>query len=166
MKYLCLLITIVQLVQADGSCPCGYRMQDTREVYTHLLYNNFTNALPRKHLVPDSGADWFTNNWYLTTHKQGAIHHDRQLDQQYSVDNVFIDNGTLMLKVCGYSAADLEARKAVSVAGIQSKTKDMLFGSYRMEMNIPDSVTGTVATAFWYHVCLLGLTPCRVGLVY
>ena len=65
-----------------------------------------------------------------------------------ALENVQIEDGNLVLIQRAYSEEDAEARNAVGVAGIQSKTLDILHGTFRTTMKIEGANGGSVASFF------------------
>lgn len=145
-----ILLSIFHLAQAGGSpkCPCGWRLP-TGEQYTHRIYNNFRHYSDvTKNILTDPNARPFTNEFLINGYDRPADNPTIRVDMQFSPDNVQMKDGNLILIQRAYSEEDAKARKAVSVAGIQSKTLDILHGTFRTTMKIQGANGGSVASFF------------------
>lgn len=144
------LISFFHLALAGPSptCPCGWQLK-TGEHYTHRIYYDF-DRFPdvTKDILTNPKAKPLTNAFLINGYDRPADNPDIRVDMHFSPDNVQLQDGNLILIQRAYSEADAKARKAVSVAGIQSKTLDILHGTFRTTMKIEGAHGGTVASFF------------------
>ena len=144
------LLSILHLAQAGGPpiCPCGWRTE-TGEMYTHRIYNNFKEYPDvTVDILTDPQAKPFTEEFVINGYPRPADNPAIRVDMQFSPENVQIEDGNLVLIQRAYSEEDAEARNAVGVAGIQSKTLDILHGTFRTTMKIEGANGGSVASFF------------------
>jgi hypothetical protein len=144
------LLSILHLAQAGGPpiCPCGWRAE-TGEMYTHRIYNNFKEYPDvTVDILTDPQAKPFTEEFLINGYPRPADNPAIRVDMQFSPENVQIEDGNLVLIQRAYSEEDAEARNAVGVAGIQSKTLDILHGTFRTTMKIEGANGGSVASFF------------------
>lgn len=144
------LLSILHLAQAGGPpiCPCGWRTE-TGEMYTHRIYNNFKEYPDvTVDILTDPQAKPFTEEFLINGYPRPADNPAIRVDMQFSPENVQIEDGNLVLIQRAYSEEDAEARNAVGVAGIQSKTLDILHGTFRTTMKIEGANGGSVASFF------------------
>jgi hypothetical protein len=144
------LLSILHLAQAGGLpiCPCGWRTE-TGEMYTHRIYNNFKEYPDvTVDILTDPQAKSFTEEFLINGYPRPADNPAIRVDMQFSPENVQIEDGNLVLIQRAYSEEDAEARNAVGVAGIQSKTLDILHGTFRTTMKIEGANGGSVASFF------------------
>ena len=144
------LLSILHLAQAGGPpiCPCGWRTE-TGEMYTHRIYNNFKEYPDvTVDILTDPQAKPFTEEFLINGYPRPADNPAIRVDMQFSPENVQIEDGNLVLIQRAYSEEDAEARNAVGVAGIQSKTLDILHGTFRTTMKIEGAHGGSVASFF------------------
>ena len=85
-------------------------------------------------------------SWSHGSNSEGNIH------RTYLHDNVWIRDGTLVLRQSGYSDQDMAEGKAVKVASISSNETDILYGSFRMVARMDVGDGGTCGGFFWYKV--------------
>lgn len=145
-----ILLSILHLVQAGGppKCPCGWRLA-TGEQYTHRIYNNFRDYPDvTKDILTNPKAKSFTDEFLINGYARTADNPTIRVDMQFSPDNVQFKDGDLVLIQRAYSEEDAKARKAVGVAGIQSKTLDILHGTFRTTLKIEGANGGSVASFF------------------
>ena len=145
-----ILLSILHLAQAGGPsiCPCGWRTE-SGETYTHRIYNNFKEYSDvTGDILTDPKAKPFTDEFLINGYPRPADNPAIRVDMHFSPDNVQIEDGNLLLIQRAYSEEDFEARNAVSVAGIQSKTLDILHGTFRTTMKIEGANGGSVASFF------------------
>lgn len=146
---LLLLLPLVELVEAQ--CECGYSMDETGDYFTHAIYNNFSTFAPSKAVSKNSGfaLDWIAQGWAMP-----YVSRITPLAIQNTLENVYIDDGNLILKQAGYPNEAVMAGRNVSVASISSRVDDIFHGSFRTEMKVEGATGGSVAAFFWYHVCI------------
>ncbi|EXJ89816.1 hypothetical protein A1O3_02883 [Capronia epimyces CBS 606.96] len=70
---------------------------------------------------------------------------------KYDWTNVELKDNHLVLKQRGFSRDDLSAYRNVSIAGIQSRTLDMVPGTYRTVFRLDGAKGGACSGFFWYH---------------
>lgn len=136
------------------NCPCGWQLADGSARFTNRLYHDFSQFPSATDITSNPKAKqfsqlWDINNYTLRTNDPVHAH-----DQRFISDNVIFSDGYLQLIQPGYSAADAAANNPVQIAGIQTKTLDILHGSFRIEIKITGSNGGAVGSFFWYHVSL------------
>jgi hypothetical protein len=141
--YLISLTLSVASSNASKLCPCGWKLHDSNERFTHRLYNDFRKFSQRE----DLNREWLINGYFRPSDNLAI-----RLNQQFDVQNVEVNGGLMTLKQPGYSDEDLRRNKAISVAGIQSKALAILHGSFRTVMKIEGATGGAVGSFFWYHV--------------
>ena len=147
---LTVLLSILHLALAAQAplCPCGWKLA-TGEQYTHRIYKDFSRFSDvTRNIVTDRKAKPFTDEFLINGYKRPADNPDIRVDMQFSPNNVQLKDGNLLLIQRAYSQADAKARKAVSIAGIQSRTLDILHGTFRTTMKIEGTNGGTVASFF------------------
>lgn len=154
ISFTTLLGLLVSSCRASRPCPCGWRLYDSHDRFTHRLFHDFSKSSQRE----DLDRHWLINGYF-----RQADNLDVRLNQQFEVQNVQVKNGLLTLKQQGYSDEDLRTRKPISVAGIQSRTLEILHGSFRIVMKMEGATGGAVGSFFWYHVrrpsCRTDLLP-------
>lgn len=150
--YTVLLTTLFPSYTASEPCPCGWKLRNGDGHFTHRLYNDFSKFSQRE----DLNRQWLINGYFRQS-DNFAI----RLDQEFDVQNVQVKNGLMTLKQPGYSDEDLREKKAISVAGVQSKELEILHGSFRAVMKIEGATGGAVGSFFWYHV--RQLLACRAS---
>ncbi|KAI9788714.1 MAG: hypothetical protein M1835_002113 [Candelina submexicana] len=141
------LLSSVHIVTA--ACECGYQLRDTGARYTHQIYNDFTVSPDVTGLNKNPASASFTRDWTVQSWSAGTsdlIPIPRRNDEA----NVYIQDGTLVMRQMGYSDADRRANRSVSIAAIQSTGQDFLHGSFRSVFKISDD-HGSVGGFFWYH---------------
>ena len=145
-SYIALLSFILIPSNASKLCPCGWKLRDSNEHFTHRLLNDFGKFSRRE----DLNHQWLVNGYFRPSDNL-----DIRLNQQFDIQNVQVGDGVLTLKQPGYSRADLHMKKAISVAGIQSRALEILHGSFRVVMKIEGATGGAVGSFFWYHVRMI-----------
>ena len=141
--YITLLSLLLLPCNASTSCPCGWKLANGNQHFTHRLFNDFGRFSRRE----DLSHHWLVNGYFRRSDNPKI-----RLNQQFGVENVQIDGSVLTLTQRGYSSADSARNKATSVAGIQSRTLEILHGSFRTVMKIEGATGGAVGSFFWYHV--------------
>jgi hypothetical protein len=144
------LLSILHLAVAGGlpKCPCGWRLS-TGEHYTHRIHNNFKDYPDViKDILTNPVAKPFTDEFLINGYARPADNPTIRVDMQYSHDNVQFRDGNLLLIQRAYSAEDAIARKAVGVAGIQSRALDILHGTFRTTLKVEGATGGSVASFF------------------
>jgi hypothetical protein len=135
-------------------CSCGYRMHDTKEYFTHAIFNDFGTYGDANGLDINStkSGQRFTSDWtiqsYLRPAKAG------ELRWGYSASNVWIQGDRLNLRQVGYTEEDSKMKRPVLGAEIVSKATDIYHGSFRAKMRVLGANGGTVASLNWYRVCI------------
>ncbi len=73
-----------------------------------------------------------------------------RIDAKYDIGNVRFHDGTLQLIQRGYTDADadLADKKAISMAGIQSRRLDIIHGTFRTVFKVEGSNGGSCASFF------------------
>lgn len=146
----------------NASCECGFYMNDTKDYFTHVIYNNFSALAPSKKLStnPAFTNDWAVQDWGIPP--KGWV---KPLGIDNAEDNVFLRNGNLVLRQQGYSKAQALKKSKVSVASIASQRGDIIHGSFRVELKMENANGGSCGAFFWYHVSsyLLTLLSWRFG---
>ncbi|PGH14562.1 hypothetical protein AJ80_05882 [Polytolypa hystricis UAMH7299] len=133
---------------ANAECECGFKMNDTRDYFTHVIYNNFSAFTPTKTVSsnPDFYRHWVIQRWGIPPQNWAT---PLPIDNQ--LDNVYIQDGNLVLKQEGYSKEAILSGHNVSVASIASQSGDIIHGSFRIELKMEGATGGSVAGFFWYH---------------
>ncbi|EER44468.1 conserved hypothetical protein [Histoplasma capsulatum H143] len=133
----------------NASCECGFYMNDTKDYFTHVIYNNFSALAPSKKLStnPAFTNDWAVQDWGIPP--KGWV---KPLGIDNAEDNVFLRNGNLVLRQQGYSKAQALKKSKVSVASIASQRGDIIHGSFRVELKMENANGGSCGAFFWYHV--------------
>jgi hypothetical protein len=144
--YITLLSLLLIPSNASKPCPCGWKLRNGNQHFTHRLFNDFSKFSQRE----DLNRQWLVNGYFRPSDNL-----DIRLNQQFDIQNVQIDDNLLTLKQPGYSDADLRMNKSISVAGIQSKALEILHGSFRAVMKIDGATGGAVGSFFWYHVGII-----------
>jgi hypothetical protein len=148
-RLLGLLFPFSFVTLAVAQCECGYWMDDTGDYFTHAIYNNFSTFQPSKTISSNTNftRHWVAQNWGLV-----PISRATPLPIRNTRENVYIDNGNLILKQAGYPKESVTAGGNVSVASITSQLGDIYHGSFRTEIKVEGATGGSVAGFFWYHV--------------
>lgn len=143
-----LTLLLVKLVRAQ--CECGYWMDETGDYYTHAIYNNFSTYTPATVASnnPIFAWDWVVQGWGMP-----YVSRIMPLTIQNTLENVYIEDGNLILKQTGYPTEGVMTGRNVSVSSISSRLGDIYHGSFRTEMKVEGATGGSVAGFFWYHVC-------------
>lgn len=143
-----LIVLALLLSRVAATCECGYIVGDTDEYFTHIIYNNFSR--PTADIRDDFFQNWVIQTWNATpgSHKKSTF------PVLHEEENVGLQNGSLVLQQKGYSNADRQLHRNVSVAAIASQRTDILHGSFRAVIKVEGAKGGSVGGFFWYHVCL------------
>ena len=60
------LLTLVLLKYAVGEdCPCGWKVEDTGDVYTHRIFNDFSRSPDVQHVLSDEKAKPMMEDWMV-----------------------------------------------------------------------------------------------------
>lgn len=155
MHFLLQLFVLLAGIATAGKidCPCGWQLSDKPERYTNRIYQDFSQYPSATNLVSNSKVKKFTQQWVINGFLLPTDDPTNAHDQQFNADSVSITDGYLQLKQLAYSQADAEANNPVNIAGIQTKTLDILHGSFRTVLKITGATGGSCASFFWYHVC-------------
>ncbi|KAL1958826.1 hypothetical protein VTO42DRAFT_3663 [Malbranchea cinnamomea] len=123
-------------------------MDETGDYFTHAIYNNFSTFTPTRTISSNRVfiRDWVVQGWAVP-----SVSRTTPLAIQNTRENVYIEDGNLMLKQEGYPNEAVMAGRNVSVASITSKNGDIFHGSFRTEMKVEGATGGSVAAFFWYH---------------
>ncbi|KAI9888536.1 MAG: hypothetical protein M1814_006836 [Vezdaea aestivalis] len=136
--------------QAHGICECGYRIRLTDAYYTSVFISNFSSMPDARALNTDAplfNRDWTVQSWSAPPNR------DNPLARTNDPNNVWIENGALILRQRGYSEGDNQAGRNVSCAAIVSKRNNFGRVSARavFEVDVGDVYPrGSVAGFFWY----------------
>lgn len=151
--YNVLAFSLTLLVFSSAAkCPCGWSLRQHDVVYTHRLYTDFSTLPNARPVFSDPKALTFNSDWMIYNFTQGSDNPAIRLNAKYDIKNVEVVDKHLVMKQRAYSQADFEAFRTVSVARIQSRNVDMLYGTYRTVFKLEGSHGGTCAGFFWYHV--------------
>ncbi|PGH34014.1 hypothetical protein GX50_03161 [[Emmonsia] crescens] len=133
---------------AHASCECGFFMDDTKDFFTHVIYNNFSTFAPSKKLRtnPDFTKDWAVQNWGVPPRSWV-----KPLAIDNIAENVFLREGNLILRQQGYSKEQALRKSKVSVASIASQSGDIIHGSFRVEFKLENAKGGSCGAFFWYR---------------
>ena len=134
------------------NCPCGWWLADGSGQFTNRLYHDFSQFPAATDITSNPKAKQFTQLWDINNYTLPTDDPTHAHNQQFNSDNVIFSDGYLQLIQPGYSAADAAASNPITIAGIQTKTLDILHGSFRIEFKITGSNGGAVGSFFWYHV--------------
>ncbi|KAJ7366933.1 concanavalin A-like lectin/glucanase domain-containing protein [Mycena albidolilacea] len=130
-----LILCTVSATQVLGqSCPCGYK-DSSGHVWREAIVSTFTQAAGALAAV---NADWIIATDF---EGQGGT---STADIQYVTANVFQHQDALGLKASAYDNSG-----SVKCAEIFTKRSDILYGSFRMQAQVP-SVPGVVFGFFTY----------------
>ncbi len=135
---------------AYGACECGYVLHDTGAYFTHARANNFSTypdatSLNTNHATSDFSQDWTVQSW------SAGVGLDNPIPRRNDEANVYVQDGTLLMRQIGYSAQDKADNESVSIAAIVSNEDDFLHGSFRTVFKVSED-RGSVGGFFWYHV--------------
>lgn len=149
-------ISLTLAITANCACECGYSLHDTGAYYTHVLTHNFSTypddtSLSTNQAVPEFSRDWTVQSW------SAGAGPDKPIPRTNTEANVFVHDGTLVLRQVGYTAANEAANRSVSIAAIVSKEANFQHGSFRSVFKV-SADRGSVGGFFWYHV---GFSPNR-----
>lgn len=124
-------------------------MDDTKDFFTHVIYNNFSTFAPSKKLRtnPDFTKDWAVQNWGVPPRSWV-----KPLAIDNIAENVFLREGNLILRQQGYSKEQALRKSKVSVASIASQSGDIIHGSFRVEFKLENAKGGSCGAFFWYRV--------------
>ncbi|PGG98479.1 hypothetical protein AJ79_08851 [Helicocarpus griseus UAMH5409] len=141
-----LLLSAVEVV--DASCECGFYMNDTRDYFTHIIYNNFSAFPATKPLRsnPDFAQNWVIQEWSVPPGNWVT-----PLGISNKEENVFLKDGNLVLRQQGYSKENILKGANVSVASIASASGDIIHGSFRAEFKMENATGGSCGGFFWYR---------------
>jgi len=146
--------TLTLAVTAQCACECGYILHDTGAYYTHVLTHNFSTYPDATSLNTNRAVSDFSRGWTVQSWSAGAGP-DNPIPRINAEANVFVQNGTLVLRQVGYTAADEAANRNVSIAAIVSEEASFLHGSFRSVFKVSED-RGAVGGFFWYQV---GFSP-------
>ena len=150
-----LLLLFLTSITNAATCQCGWRMKDSAELFTHRIFSDFQQYPDAKSLPDNPNASAFSTRWWINSWSRASKNLSTHSNMQYDPKNVEIRRGTLVLKQSGYTAEDRFMNKSVTVAGVQSKNVDILYGSFRTVMKIEGARNGNAVGAFfWNHVSL------------
>ncbi|PGH06264.1 hypothetical protein GX51_02461 [Blastomyces parvus] len=123
-------------------------MDDTKDYFTHVIYNNFSTFAPSKKLSanPEFTKDWAIQDWGVP--RKGWV---KPLAIDNAIENVFLREGNLVLRQQGYSKEQASKKSKVSVASITSQNGDIIHGSFRVELKLENAKGGSCGAFFWYH---------------
>ncbi|OJD17638.1 hypothetical protein AJ78_02288 [Emergomyces pasteurianus Ep9510] len=143
-----LLSLLAATSKVHASCECGFSMSDTKDYFTHVIYNNFTAFSPSKNLRtnPDFTKDWEVQNWGVPPRSWV-----KPLAIDNMEENVFLREGNLILRQQGYSKEDALTKSKVRVASIASQRDDIIHGSFRVELKMENAKGGSCGAFFWYR---------------
>lgn len=113
----------------DAACECGYVMEDTGDLWTHSIvedYSKFRNAAPG---IPAEEALRF--NWEVSDWERSGRN-----ARIYQRENIWLEDGLLKLIQRPHSAADRTAGRKIRSAEIHTRRGDILFGSFRSEYRV------------------------------
>ncbi|KAI9797218.1 MAG: hypothetical protein M1833_005627 [Piccolia ochrophora] len=131
----------------DAACECGYQLRDTRAYYTHRLANDFKNHTDAKDLNKvdeEFFRDWTVQSWTAKPTMQSP------LSRTNREENVYIEDGKLVIKQEGFTEEDAAANRSVGIGAIVTKKDDFLHGSFRASFAV-DRQPGAVAGFFTYE---------------
>ncbi|EFW13249.1 hypothetical protein D8B26_004141 [Coccidioides posadasii str. Silveira] len=135
-------------IVANAACECGFRMNDTSQYFTHIIYSNFTQYSPGKKLASNPE---FRRNWAIQRWNMPSINWATPLPVLNEQENVYLENGHMVLRQVGYPKEGILAGRNVSVASVAGQSGDLLHGSFRTEVKIEGAEGGSVGAFFWYH---------------
>lgn len=151
MRLTALLRALLSLAGAvECACECGYVLHDTMQYYTHHLTTDFSHYPDVTALNKNPAASGFSADWTVQSWSAGGSSND-SIPRRNDESNVFVQNGTLVLRQLGYSDQDRTSNKSVSVAAIVSNEQGFLHGSFRSIFKVSED-RGSVGGFFWYHV--------------
>ncbi len=142
--------TLALARSAKCACECGYVLSDTGAYFTHALVNDFTTVPDAASLNTNPAASSFSSRWTVQSWS-GGVGPNRPIPRRNDESNVFVQNGTLVLRQLGYTAQARAENKSVSIAAIVSKEEAFLHGSFRSVFKVSED-RSSVAGLFWYHV--------------
>jgi hypothetical protein len=150
-----LLSICPRLSSTFAKCECGYRIRGTDEYYTSTDLTNFTTFPDSTNLNANPS---FAQNWTVQSWSRPASE-SSPLNLTWGEDNVWIENGSLVLRQLGYSSEDEFSHQNVSGAALVSTRSDFLHMSARALFSVDagsGNTRGAVAGFFWYRVrCFL-----------
>ncbi|KAK2736430.1 hypothetical protein FQN57_000763, partial [Myotisia sp. PD_48] len=135
-------------MMARALCECGFSVEETGDYYTHMVRNDFSVFNPTKTL---SVNPYFTRDWAVQRWGMAALNWATPLPIHNRVENVYIENGQLVLRQEAYPQENVLTSNNVSVASIASREGHFLHGSFRTEFKLQGASGGSVAGFFWYH---------------
>lgn len=59
-----LVATFVRYAMGDN-CPCGWKVEETGDVYTHKIFEDFSNSPNIEHMLSDNNANSFLKDWMI-----------------------------------------------------------------------------------------------------
>ncbi|EEP77284.1 predicted protein [Uncinocarpus reesii 1704] len=143
-----LLPVVLFAIVVNAACECGFRMNDTRHYFTHIIYSNFSQYSPAKRLTSNPE---FKRNWAIQQWSMPSISWATPLPVQNLQENVYLEDGTMILRQIGYPKEGVLAGRNVSIASVAGQSGDLFHGSFRTEFKLEGADGGSVAAFFWYH---------------
>ncbi|KAI1908120.1 hypothetical protein LOZ53_004312 [Ophidiomyces ophidiicola] len=142
------LAVLIFALAAKAACECGFRMHDTSQYFTHIIYSNFSQYDRSKKLAAHNE---FKRNWVIQRWSMSSVSWRTPLPVQNWDENVYLEDGTMVLRQLGYPAEGILAGKNVSIASIAGQSDEIFHGSFRTEIKIEGAQGGSVGAFFWYH---------------
>lgn len=140
---------MILTVGINAACECGFRMSDTGQYFTHIIYTNFSRLASTKTLASNPE---FKRNWAIQKWNMPAVNWATPLPIHNQEQNVYLENGNMVLRQVGYPKEGILVGRNVSIASVAGLSNDVLHGSFRTEMKIEGANGGSVGAFFWYHV--------------
>ena len=142
---------------AKVNCPCGWQLSSpspgTSPIhFTHRIYDDFSQYDDTSDLLSSPKARRFSEQWVVDGYLLPTNDPEHAHDQQFNPDSVSINSGHLLLKQLAYSDEDKALNRPVQISGIQTRTLDVLHGSFRVVLKLNGAKGGSVGSFFWYHV--------------
>lgn len=101
-----IIAAIAPLGLATEDCPCGWKVQETGDVFTHKLVHDFSTWPNTADLLQNRSANDFSKHWMVYDYQQNSDNPAIRLNAKYDYRNVYIEDGNLHLLQKGYSARD------------------------------------------------------------
>jgi len=108
-------------------CDCGYRLKDTGDYYTNSVSTEFSSS---------SSSEAYSNlssSWTIVNGSRPQSNNALTLD--YESSNVWIENGSLMVRQVAYPA-NASSSTPVSGAEIETVEQNILHGSFRVTASL------------------------------
>lgn len=157
---LSLLVASVLLKPANAECECGYSVDG--QIFTNKIgydFSEYPNTSGTKLAEENTLSDWVIQSWGVPETINRAYSNETSdevlLPRLNQHENVWIEDGSLVLRQIGYTKEDEKNGNPVRVAELVSKRVDIKYGTFRARYRVetePGATGGGVSGFFYYFV--------------